>query len=924
MTESRDVPWQIALANDVSDGKPVDWEDVAVQPGDANAQRIVEGLRRVAAVVEAHKTFVGDVPTQTATAEATASRIWRHLVLLEVVGKGAFGTVYRAWDPQLDREVALKLLEGTSLRSPLAEARHLARVRHPNVVAVYGAEQIDQQVGIWMEFIEGETLATFVRDRGPMSPREVAGVAIDLCRAVAALHRAGLLHGDIKANNAMREIGGRIVLMDFSGARPPHRDDSAALSGTPLYIAPEVFEGHLPSFAAEVYSLGVLLFYLLSGRFPVEGAELDEIRRRHRRGERLQLRHLRPELPDSIIHVIERAIAADPTRRFQTVGELEDSLASIFSVHAPASSSDAHLKGNRTVSWQYWLLATMLATIVTLGTVATIERSRPVPTLPQAPIQFTIGPPYNTGSWPRISPDGRLVVFGTIVEGRTLLWVRPLDTMQGRALAGTETVETPFWSADSRHLAFIGSGALKTVDVSDGRIETVTAAAALHGGDWSLGGVILFADTDGIARVSADGSDRRQLTTVNRAEGEYQHGWPEFLPDGKRFLYIVRSYRTENAGLYLGSIDSTVRQRIMPAYSRVAYAESGHLLFVRDGTLMARSFDPSSRQLSDDTTPLVGPIKFHPASDAAFDISRSGILIYRLNEGLSSTRLKLFDRRGREIRALTPVGFFRQPRFSPDGTRVATEQAQTDSPDPDIWLLQSTHEGAARFTNDAGPDVRPVWSPDGRRLAFSSKRGSAYDIYVKSVDARDDEELIWRSDADKLVEDWSPDGRTLAVNVLRSGLWLFPLDRTRKPSLIHASASSQPWQSEFSRDGRWLAYAGADSEPSEVFVEPTPGTGARWQVSANGGAEPHWRGDGRELLYLSLDGWITSVDVPAGSTWKPGAPRRLFRVSVPEIRGTTDFTVTHDGELLGVNTLEGDPSVPPIHVVVNWERMIRR
>ena len=252
----------------------------------------------------------------------------------------------------------------------------------------------------------------------------------------------------------------------------------------------------------------------------------------------------------------------------------------------------------------------------------------------------------------------------------------------------------------------------------------------------------------------------------------------------------------------------------MPAYSRVAYAESGHLLFVRDGTLMARSFDPSARQLSDDLTPLVGPIKFHPASDAAFDVSRSGILIYRLNEGLSSTRLKLFDRRGREIRALTPVGFFRQPRFSPDGTRVATEQAQTDSPDPDIWLLQSAREGAARFTSDAGPDVRPVWSPDGRRLAFSSKRGSAYDIYVKSVDARDDEELLWRSDADKLVEDWSPDGRTLAVNVLRSGLWMFPLDRTRKPSLVHASASSQPWQSAFSRDGRWLAYASRSMDGS--------------------------------------------------------------------------------------------------------------
>lgn len=301
MADTPEDAWLIALANDVCDGRAVDW-DSAVPSGASDASRsVVAELRRVAAVVEAHRAGDEVEAPAAAPAEVGAPGAWRDLVLLETVGQGAFGTVYRAWDAQLDREVALKVLLQAPRGAPLEEARNLARIRHPNVVAVYGAEAAGDQVGIWMEFIEGETLASVVRERGPMSPREVAGIGIDLCRALSALHRSGLLHGDIKAHNVMREVGGRIVLMDFSGVQAADARNAPEISGTPLYIAPEVFEGRPASFTADIYSLGVLLFYLLSGHYPVEGGDVAAIRRQHAVGERVRLRDIRSELPDPVV-----------------------------------------------------------------------------------------------------------------------------------------------------------------------------------------------------------------------------------------------------------------------------------------------------------------------------------------------------------------------------------------------------------------------------------------------------------------------------------------------------------------------------------------------------------------------------------------------------------------------------------------------
>ena len=920
MTEHSDEAWLIALANDVCDGRRIDWDAVVPAGATTESRHVVEGLRRLTTVVEAHRTLGGSPAPAPPSVDPAAPAAWGHLVLLETVGQGAFGTVYRAWDAQLDREVALKVLLRVPLESPLNEARHLARVRHPNVVAIYGAELVEEQVGIWMEFIEGETLATIVRERGTMSAREVAGIGIDLCRALSALHRSGLLHGDIKAHNVMREVGGRIVLMDFSGVRAADAGGLPALSGTPLYMAPELFDGRPASFTADIYSLGILLFYLLSGHFPVDGADVAEIRRHHASGERVRLRDTRPELPDPVVQLVERATAVDPAARFHTAGELEHALAGIFAHGLPATQSD--LERSRLAPYGWWILAAA-AVLAIVGSVAVWKLMSRDARSTAPLVHLGIGHPMNTGPWPRISPDGRLLVFGTTVNGRKLLWIRPTDSMRGHAIETAETTETPFWSADSRRVAFFGDGKLKAVDLANDHVETLADAPAPHGGDWNTEGVLLYGAAGGIFRVSADGSNRASVTALDEAAGDYQHGWPEFLPDGRRFVYIVRSRVEARTGLYLGSIDSAISKRIMPAYSRVAYSFTGHLLFVRNGTLTAQRFDTERAELSGQQIALAAPVKYHNSSDGAFDVSSNGVLIYRLNEALPSMKLLLFDRRGRELLALTSAGFFRHPRFSPDGNRIAAERSEMDAPNPDIWMFGASAERASRFTSKPSPDIRPAWSPDGRRVAFSSKRGTTYDIYVKTLDVLEEEKVLWHNESDKIVEDWSADGRALSVTVLRSGLWSYPVDPTQKPTLIRPSLTAETWQSEFSPDGRWLAYVSLEFGQSEVYVEPVPATGARWQVSANGGAEPHWSKDSGELFYLTLDQWIAAITVPTTNTWNLTAPSRLFKATIPETVGGSDYAVGPSGDFV-VNTLQADQAIPPIEVLVNWTGLLAR
>ena len=920
MTDSPDDPALIALGAAVSDGATVDWGQVEGAFEGADQQQLLKGMREVAALVTAHRQVESLIAAET---PADAPRTWRHLVLFEPLGDGAFGSVYRGWDPRLEREVAVKLLrrDAHPTHAPLAEARHLARIRHANVVVIHGADEDDRQAGIWMEYIDGQTLAAMIRDHGVMSAREVVGIGLDLCLALSALHAAGLLHRDIKAHNVMREVGGRIVLMDFSGARAlAPGQDTEVFSGTPLYMAPELFEGAPATTSSDVYSLGVLLFFLLTGTVPVDGPTMASLRDAHQRGARKRLRDLRADLPESIVQIVECATAAAPASRYQTAGELEHALtraAGVTPVRDPAEEGTA-----ASVRRRRWPLAAAAVTLLALVAAGAgiVARWLSPATVPQM-VRFAIGPPYVTGSWPRLSPDGRLIVFGTEVEKRNRFWIRPLDSREGRLLVNTDASETPFWSPDSRTLAFFSEGKLRLISADGGDPTVVTDATQPRGGDW-MGDRLIFAASKVIFTVGPDGSQLRRLTTLEESRGDFQHVWPRFLPGGRRFLFLIRSTQAERSGLYVGSLDGAPPTRLMPAYSRVTYA-SGYLYWVRDGALIAQPFDPATALPTGSPVSLFGRIKAHFQGDAAFDVVPSGVLIYGIESGEVSSRLLLVDRRGRLRQALTEGGAYRQPRFSPDGNRIVAEKASLTAGNSELWMYDLARQSTSRLAAGAAPDVHPLWSTDGQTVLFSSKRDSMYRLFTKLVDGNGPEQPFSPITTEAVAEHWSKDGHYVSATIPRKGLWIFPLIPGQKPWVVRDDPAPNTWHSEFSPDGRFLAYMSKESGHPEVFVEPFPLTGERWQVSTQGGAEPHWRADGQELFYLASDSRLMVIDTTMPD-WQHSKPTPLFAVSVPDIDGFSDYAVAPDGQSFVLNVFLSDAVTPPIDVVVNWLSLLRK
>jgi Tol biopolymer transport system component len=562
----------------------------------------------------------------------------------------------------------------------------------------------------------------------------------------------------------------------------------------------------------------------------------------------------------------------------------------------------------------------------------------------------TLLPPENTrfnasgGGNFDLSPDGNLLAFVSVDSLKnSLLWVRSLDALEAKVLAGTDGAYLPFWSPDSRYIGFFADGKLKTIDIAGGMPQTLCSANLARGGTWNKHGIIVFnpSASGPLFWISALGGKASPLTKLDTVRNEASHRWPCFLPDGRHFLYTSRITivgPNENDAIFLASLDSTVAPKmIVKASSNIAYS-NGYVLYVRQQTLMALPLDEKNFQTSGNALPLAERVFYENiTSKASFSVSQNGHLVYQNGIKRFGSKLSWWSRTGKKLSSLNgDAEISLQMRLSPDGERVAISQPTAGGLTSDIWIGETTHESWARFTFDAATDNYPIWSPDGRRILFSSDRNGLFDLFQRTSNGEGSDEVLFRSRESKTPSDWSQDGQFIAYTVNYPAdnnydVWILPMRSSppgneRKPfPFLHTN--SRELRATFSPDGRWIAYQSDESGRDEIYIRPFPGPGGKWQVSIAGGTRPRWRGDGKEIFFVGTDFRIMSANVTAGvSTVQIDSVKPLFDMGyAPTGSPIRDlYDVSRDGQHFLMDSPEANEVSIPLTLVINWPEEVKK
>jgi serine/threonine protein kinase len=882
------------------------------------------------------------------------------------IGSGGMGEVYRATDTKLGRSVAIKVLpemfaaDADRTARFEREARVLASLNHPHIAAIHGLEEVGGWKFLVMELVEGPTLQqrleagdmglekpkppdSSLQSQRHIPPDEALAIARQIAEALEAAHDSGVIHRDLKPANIKVTPAGQVKVLDFglakfwigdgaeagSGAKNLTHSptmtvagtNTGVILGTAAYMSPEQAKGKLVDRRTDIFAFGCVLYEMLTGHPAFAGETVTEILARviERQPD---WDRLPAGVSPRIQELLRSCLEKDPNKRRRDSGdirlEIDRALAEPLQPPAIAHSSP------RRASWLAWMVAGLLG-LGLAAAVAALYLRRPN-AAPEMVLEINTPPSSDPFSF-AISPDGRQLVFAASGDGQSRLHLRPLDAKVAQSLEGTEGATYPFWSPDGRAIGFFAEGKLKRFDIGGGRVQALSAAQPGVGGTWSRDGTILFAPfTAGpLFRVPANGGEAVAATKVVR--GQLGHSFPTFITGGRQFLFYARG-PDESQGIYLGSLDAPEETRLTPADTPGLYVPPGWLLFVSQGRLVARHFDPVGRELSGDavTIAVIGSPFVTLFVARNFSASESGHVVYRVGSP-TSTQLTWFDRSGRVIERLgTPErASLANPALSPDGRRVAFNR--TVQGNVDIWVLDGAR--LTRLTSDSTVDQFPIWSADGDRIFFDTNRnGTDVNIYQKSSRAQGTEEPVLEGQAPiKIATDVSSDGRFLMYFSVdaKTGtdLWVLPLMENARPFPFLTTNSAEVW-GQFSPDSRWVAYQSFESGQWEVYIRPFPGPGGQWPVSTSGGAYPRWSSDGKELYYLDPTGKLMAAPIAAkADSPEVGTPVVLFQTrilggGVNTVGRNHQYDVAPNGRFL-INVLTDEAAISPLTILLNWK-----
>ncbi|MBA2525783.1 MAG: serine/threonine-protein kinase [Pyrinomonadaceae bacterium] len=799
------------------------------------------------------------------------------------------------------------------------------------------------------ELLEGETLREQLNGT-PLPARKAIDYALQIASGLAAAHDKGIVHRDLKPDNLFVTKDGRVKILDFGIAKLIEQRDGieadtavatrkfnttpGTVMGTVGYMSPEQVRGLRVDHRSDIFSLGVILYEMLAGKRAFRGESAIETLNAILKEDPPELSESNSQINPALERVVMHCLEKIPDQRFQSARDVAFALEALSGLSSSRTITAAlPLTAERPKNRERlgWIVAgvLLLGLLAALPFVIAYLRRAPVD---ERVLKFSILPPDNadlTGAMPSLalSPDGRRLAFFAASEGKNVLWVRSLDSLSAQALPGTEgvTAVSVFWSPDSRFIGFFAGGKLKKIDASGGPPQTLCDAGINRGGTWNRDGVIVFATgTSGpLYRVSASGGDPVPVTTLDQSRFETSHRWPYFLPDGRHFLYFVRSNKAESGGIYIGSLDSKETRHLLPTALNAVYAPPGFLLFLRNETLMAQRFDADKLELTGEPSPVADHVAYNLGlGRATFAVSENGVLAFR--NGGGQTNLPLwFDRGGKQIGSLGEAGTYFTLWLSPDERRAAADRMDKQTGTTDIWLFDVLSGIPSRFTTDPASDSNPLWSPDGSRIVFTSGREGVSNLYQKIASGLGNEEVLLKSSETKEPDDWSSDGQFIVYQTsnpkTKWDLWVLPMSGERQPfPFLQTEFNEQ--QAQFSPDGKWIAYTSDESGAPEVYLQTFPASAGKWRISTGGGGQPKWRRDGRELFYIAADRKLMAVDVKLGATFEAGVPKALFGTRVLTLTDNfrNHYAVTADGQRFLINSNVEETSIAPISVVVNW------